>query len=80
MRCKLLIYESKRTDTCKLYYYLSNSCSAVFIVAWIYFRFLLLWFRTKFKTACFKDGSVVIDGEAMAILPSLAVEQTNTSG
>lgn len=37
-------------------------------------------YLAKFKTACFKDGSVVIDGVAMAILPSLAVEQTNTSG
>lgn len=80
MRCKLLIYECKRADTCTLHYYLPISCSAVFIVAWTYFWFLLLWFRAKFKTACFKDGSVVIDGEAMAILPSLAVEQTNTSG
>ncbi|KAF3455043.1 hypothetical protein FNV43_RR05491 [Rhamnella rubrinervis] len=32
--------------------------------------------RAKFKTKCFKDGEVVVvDGEAMALLPSLALEQ-----
>ncbi|KAF3453873.1 hypothetical protein FNV43_RR04314 [Rhamnella rubrinervis] len=29
----------------------------------------------KFKTKCFKDGEVVVDGKAMALLPSLALEQ-----
>ncbi|KAM5583989.1 3-hydroxyacyl-[acyl-carrier-protein] dehydratase, mitochondrial [Rosa sericea] len=36
-------------------------------------------YLAKFKTACYKDGSVVIDGEAMVILPSLAMEQVTTS-
>ncbi|XP_050370441.1 uncharacterized protein LOC126788491 [Argentina anserina] len=31
-------------------------------------------YLAKFKTACFKDGCVVIDGEAMAVLPTLSVE------
>ncbi|XP_004309889.1 PREDICTED: hydroxyacyl-thioester dehydratase type 2, mitochondrial [Fragaria vesca subsp. vesca] len=35
-------------------------------------------YLAKFKTACFKNGSVVIDGEAMAILPTLAMEEENT--
>lgn len=36
-------------------------------------------YLVKFKTACFKNGAIVIDGEAMAILPAPAVEQANTS-
>ncbi|KAF3453989.1 hypothetical protein FNV43_RR04432 [Rhamnella rubrinervis] len=33
-------------------------------------------YLAKFKTKCFKDGEVVVvDGEAMALLPSLALEQ-----
>ncbi|KAM0996501.1 hypothetical protein ACFX15_006190 [Malus domestica] len=35
-------------------------------------------YLVKFKTACFKNGATVIDGEAMAILPTLAAEQAST--
>ncbi|XP_048324080.2 3-hydroxyacyl-[acyl-carrier-protein] dehydratase, mitochondrial [Ziziphus jujuba] len=32
-------------------------------------------YLAKFKTKCYKNGELVIDGEAMAILPSLTVAQ-----
>lgn len=33
-------------------------------------------FSAKFKTRCFKNGDLlVIDGEAVALLPTLTVEQ-----
>ncbi|KAM2507344.1 hypothetical protein ACFX1W_029676 [Malus domestica] len=35
-------------------------------------------YLVKFKMACFSNGSTVIAGEAMAILPTLAAEQANT--
>ncbi|XP_057956599.1 3-hydroxyacyl-[acyl-carrier-protein] dehydratase, mitochondrial-like isoform X2 [Malania oleifera] len=35
---------------------------------------------TKFSTKCFKNGELIVDGEAMAILSSLAVEQVHSLG
>ncbi|KAK9280608.1 hypothetical protein L1049_014303 [Liquidambar formosana] len=38
-------------------------------------------YLAKFSTKCFKNGELlVIDGEAMAILPTLAVEQVQSIG
>lgn len=37
-------------------------------------------YLAKFKTACLRNGSVVIDGEAAAFLPTFAVEEENTLG